>query len=127
MPALAILIGTALLLIGIGGYGYASANGSASPTALIPAIFGVLILLCGVVSIIKENLRKHSMHAALGIALLGLIGTVSGFVKFFTLISGGQVERPAAVISQAITSILCLILIIFGVMSFINARKNRIA
>ena len=127
MPALAILIGTALLLVGIGGYGYAAGNGHASPTALIPAIFGVLILLCGVIAILKENLRKHLMHGALVVALLGILGTASGFIKAFTLISGGTVERPAAVIAQTITAMLCLIFVIFGIKSFISARKKRIA
>ncbi len=113
-----------LILVGIGGFGYSSATGHASPTALIPAVIGLIITVLGYLSIQKENLRKHLMHGALVVALLGVLGTISGFIKLFTLIGGGQIERPAAVIAQSVTMVLCLVYILFGVKSFIDARKK---
>src|SRR5262245_350098 len=126
MPAITVLIGLMLILVGLGGFGYSYAkDGVAHLTALIPAAIGSLILLCGVLAIVKESLRKHAMHIALVIALLGFLGTVMGVVKLFTLIAGGSVERPLAVVSQSLTALLCIVFIIFGVRSFIAARRNR--
>ena len=128
MPAITVLIGLMLLLVGLGGFGYSYAKeGVAHFTALIPAALGIIILLCGAIAIFKESLRKHLMHGVLVVALLGFLGTVMGVVKLITLISGGSVERPLAVVSQSLTAALCLALIIFGVRSFIVARRNRIA
>jgi hypothetical protein len=126
MPAITVLIGLMLILVGIGGFGYSYAQtGASHPTALIPAAVGILILLCGVIAIFKENLRKHLMHGALLIALLGFLGTVMGAVKLFTLMAGGSVERPLAVVSQSLTAVLCLALVLLGIRSFIVARRDR--
>lgn len=126
MPAITILVGLMLILVGLGGFGYSYAkDGVAHFTALIPAVIGVLILLFGALAIFRENLRKHMMHGALLVALLGFLGTVMGVVKLFTLIAGGSVERPLAVVSQSLTAVLCLVFIILGIRSFIAARRAR--
>jgi multisubunit Na+/H+ antiporter MnhF subunit len=65
------------------------------------------------------------MHAALVVALLGFIGTVMGIPKTVSYLQGAQIERPAAAVAQALTAVFCLILIIFGVNSFIAARRAR--
>jgi drug/metabolite transporter (DMT)-like permease len=122
MPALTILIGLMLVLTGLGGYGYGYAtkgvDGHVSPTALIPAAIGLLILLCGVFAIFKESLRKHLMHAALLMALLGFVASV------VTTLTGALTLSPA-VVSKSITAVLCLALIILGVRSFVAARRDR--
>jgi hypothetical protein len=128
MPAITVLIGLMLLLVGLGGFGYSYAKeGVAHFTALIPAALGIIILLCGAVAIFKESLRKHLMHGVLVVALLGFLGTIMGVVKLITLITGGSVERPLAVVSQSLTAVLCLALIIIGVRSFIVARRGPLA
>jgi hypothetical protein len=128
MPAITILIGVMLFLVGVGGYGYSIAKATpeapASATALIPAAFGVLIIIFGYFSMAKENLRKHMMHGAMLVALLGFLGTVSGLIKLFSLLGGAELARPVAVVSQSITAILCLVLILLGVKSFIDARRK---
>ncbi len=120
MPALTVLIGLMLVLVGLGGYGYAfatkGAEGHVSPTALIPAAIGLLIMLCGVLSIFKESLRKHLMHAALVIALIGAIASAA--TLSFT--------ATAATASKSITAVLCLALVLFGIRSFIAARRERV-
>ena len=66
-----------LILLGVGGYAAASAGvmgAKASPTALIPAVVGILIGICGVVAL-RESLRKHAMHGAV---LVGLLGCLAG-------------------------------------------------
>jgi uncharacterized protein YacL len=127
MPALTVLIGLMLLLVGLGGFGFSYAKeGVAHYTALIPAVLGVLILFFGMMSIFKDSLRKHMMHGALLVALLGVLGTVMGPVKAVLMATGGAVaSSPTAIASQTITFILCLVFIIFGVRSFIVARRNR--
>ena len=121
MPAITITIGILLILVGLIGY---FATGGVSPTALIPSAIGLIISIAGFLAL-SEGRRKHAMHAAVAIALLGFLGTVGGLLKLPTLLSSGQVTRPAAVVSQSITAILCIILVGLGVRSFIAARRNR--
>ncbi len=65
------------------------------------------------------------MHGAAVLTLLGFAGTVGGLIKFFKMLGGAEMERPAAITVQAIMAILCLIFLIFAIKSFIDARKNR--
>ena len=125
MPSTTILFGTLLILLGIGSYGYVMTTPNPSPTALIPAIFGIVLVLLGFVAKSKENLRKHLMHAAVVVALLGFLGTVSSFFKIPSLFDG-TAARPVAVVAQLITALICLVYIILSVRSFIDARKNRV-
>jgi fluoride ion exporter CrcB/FEX len=124
MTSTSIICGFLLILIGIIGYGYGFANGNASLTALIPALFGVILVALGAAARAKEDLRKHLMHAALVIALLGFLATVSSFLKLPNLIDGSA-ERPAAVVAQFATAVVCLAFLILGIRSFIDARRNR--
>ena len=120
MPAIAILIGLMLILVGLGGFGYGYAkDGVAHFTAMIPAIIGLLILLCGAVAIFTESLRKHMMHAALLIAAFGGIATA---ITIFT----GKLEMSAPLASKSVTAVLCFVFVILGVRSFIAARRDRV-
>ena len=60
MPKITIGLGILLILLGLGGYFGTDAK---SFTALIPAFVGVPLLLLGCLAL-KDNLRKHAMHAA---------------------------------------------------------------
>jgi drug/metabolite transporter (DMT)-like permease len=124
MTSTSIVCGFLLILIGIIGYGYGYANGSASLTALIPALLGVILAALGAAAQAKEDLRKHLMHGALLIALIGFLATVSSFLKLPTLIDGSAL-RPAAVVAQFATAVVCLAFLILGIRSFIDARRNR--
>ena len=120
MPKITIVYAVLLIALGlVGFFGF----GRSSITALIPAFFGVLVLVAGLLAR-DEKLRRHAMHAASALGLLGFLGTVTGLVKFFTLIGGGEVARPAAVISQAVMAILSLIFFILCLQSFIAARRK---
>ena len=125
MPSTSIFFGFLLILLGAGGYVYGMANGNASPTALIPAVFGVLLIIFGVLARSKENLRKHLMHGAVLVGLLGFLATVGSFLKIPALLAG-TAERPAAVITQLTMAVICLAFVILCVKSFIDARRNRI-
>jgi uncharacterized membrane protein HdeD (DUF308 family) len=120
MARLTIIYGLLLIVLGVGSY---FVTGQESRTALIPALFGVPILLCGVVAL-RDHLRKHAMHGAAALALLGFLGSVPGLLKAFTLFGGGEVERPNAVIAQATMALLSLVFLVLCIRSFINARRS---
>ena len=61
MPLTAIVFGILLIGLGVGGF---FGTGAAHPTALIPAAFGLVLALLGLVALLKPNLRKHVMHVA---------------------------------------------------------------
>ena len=67
-----ITIGVGVVLIALGLIGYFPDQ--ASWTALIPAIFGVILAILGGVAM-QPNLRKHAMHVAV---MVGLIGFLAG-------------------------------------------------
>lgn len=110
-----------MVLVGIIGYAYGAMYSEyASKTALIPAAFGLVLVLLGFVSQKKENLRKHLMHAAILVALLGFIATAARLVP---RLSG--ITFTAAEISQIATALICLIFVILAIKSFADARRNK--
>lgn len=121
MAKLSITYGVIFILMGLISYFGIS---SESITALIPAFFGIPILILGWLGL-NEKYLKHTMHAAAVLMLLGFIGTMSGLIKFFKMLGGAETARPAAVTVQAIMAVLCLVFLIFAVKSFIDARRNR--
>ena len=123
MPSTSIACGALLILIGILGAVAGQLHGRFSPTALIPTIFGVLMAACGFLAWKKPDLRKHLMHGALLVALLGLIGTFMspGIRK---AISDGQIGDGTSFTAQISMGLICLLFIILGVKSFIDARRN---
>lgn len=123
MSRYAILFSLLLILLGLGSY---FGTGQTSITALIPAFFGLPLLLTGLLGL-RESLRQHAMHVAVMLALLGLLGTVGGIPKLVTLLGGGAVERPAAAVVQTLMAVLCAIFVGLCVHSFISARRRRTA
>jgi len=95
-------------------------TGHASPTALIPAIFGLVLALLGLISRMKDDLRKHLMHAAAAIALIGFILTAGRLVMNL-----GNLTLSAAVLSQLAMALISLIFVVLAVKSFADARRNR--
>ena len=119
MPSTAIGCGLALILIGIAGYVWGMVAGRASVTALIPAFFGLVIALLGAFAGSNENLRKHLMHAAM---LVGLIGFIVPAFRLLSNLSG--ISLTPAVVSQALMALFSLIFVILGIQSFVNARRS---
>jgi hypothetical protein len=119
MPSTAIFCGVFLILIGIIGYVYGAMDGNTSPTALIPAIFGLLLAILGALANSKPDLRKHLMHGALLIALLGFIIPI---IRILSKIS--TISLSPAVISQLAMALICLIFLVLGIKSFIDARRS---
>lgn len=121
MPSTAIISGVLLILVGIAGFGFSILDGANAPTALIPAAFGLLLVILGLIAKSKENLRMHLMHAAI---LVGLAGFIIPLTRLIPQLS--QIRVSLAVLSQVAMSLICLVFVILCVKSFIDARRNRI-
>src|SRR5262245_57046010 len=113
------LFGLILIALGVGSYWV---TGRTSVTALIPAFFGAVLLVCAMVARANEGARKHAMHAAVAV---GLVGALAALGRGLPEAIGGNVSRPA-VMSQLAMGGLLLIYVAMGVQSFIAARKARI-
>ena len=120
MPSLSIAFGTLLILIGLIGYINGVMTHHASITALIPAFFGLVLVVLGVVARMREHLRKHLMHAAAALTLLGFILTAGRLLSKL-----GDLTFSAAVASQVAMALVCLLYVILSIKSFADARRNR--
>ena len=138
MPSTSIVTGVLLILLGIFGYVFGLLDGHASPTALIPAAFGLLLVIFGFIARSKENLRKHLMHAAVLVAFIGfLIPAIRLISKYGGLFGSSDASAESAgigatasfislaVLSQAAMSVICLVFVILCIKSFIAARRSR--
>lgn len=120
MPSTTIALGVALIIVGLAGY---FLTGTASLTALIPAAFGMVIALSGVVARDPRR-RKHAIHAAVVFALLGFLGSARGLLQIGHLLDG-TAARPAAIVAQTIMAALTLGYIVMAVRSFAKARAEQ--
>jgi hypothetical protein len=91
-----------------------------SKTALIPAAVGVILILLGVFARMNEGLRKHLMHVAVIIALLGFIASAG---RLLSKVS--ELTYNAAVVSQVSMALVCLLFVILAIKSFVDARRRN--
>ena len=122
MAKVTIVFANLLIILGIVGF---VMTGSQHPTALIPTFFGVVFEALGVLTLVRPQIRKHTMHAAAALALIGFFGTIIGVIGLIKWAAGTEPAQPAAVISKSIMAVLCLIYVALCVRSFINARRER--
>lgn len=123
MPGITIGFGAVLCAIGLWGY-LGSDPDKQSVTALIPAFFGAALIVCGVLAM-AAKWRKHAMHAAAGIGLLGFLAAAGrGLPKLGSAISDDPTihRAPRLVLLMAL---VCLIFVATCVWSFIAARRRR--
>ncbi len=99
MASLTVVFGVLLTLLGVGTYSVTSPH---APTSLIPAVFGVLLILCGSLAKTEDTKKRMVwMHIAVTLGLVGfLIPTIRATVPFVHLLSGEAVVRPLAVWEQ---------------------------
>ncbi len=125
MPRITIVFGALLIILGLVAYFAMQEPGARSVTALIPAFIGLPLLALGLVAEARPTSRKHTMHAAAALGLLGFLGTMGGLIKALQWMGGTVPGRPEAVRVQAIMAIMCAIFIALCVRSFIAARRAR--
>jgi hypothetical protein len=148
MPRNAILFGLALVALGCLAYWGTPVSNESEPsaqtapadtatetkpaakrslTALIPAGFGVLLAIAGVVGLNPAQ-RKNAMHAAAGVAVLGFVLGGGRFVsKLPALFGGGEGVNQRAIVYTGLLGAVCLIYVIMSVQSFVAARKSGAA
>jgi len=119
MAITTVLTGVLLVALGAGGY---IGTGSEHKTALIPALFGILILICG---LLAQNAARRAtvMHIAVLLGTLGFLGSIVGFLKGVN--SEAMRTRPIAVEAQGVMALITAIFVGLCVQSFIKARKAR--
>ena len=121
MPLVTIVIG--ILLIILGGWAYLGQPAEeASATALIPAFFGLPVLLCGLLALGPRLLRMIAMHIVMLLALLGVLAPLGRLIP--SSIKNGF-ELNAATGTMIVMMVLSAILLVLGIRSFINARKAK--
>ena len=118
MPSTTRLFGLILIVLGVASY---TMTGRTSVTALIPAFFGAVFVICALVAR-NEAARKHAMHAAVA---LGLVGAIAPLVRAIPAALDGNATRPAVMAEFAMAAILA-VYVLLGVQSFIAARKARL-
>ncbi len=115
-----------VLLIILGVVSYVL-TGQKFPTSLIPVAFG--ILLCTFGSMAETPVAKRRMlfmHIAVTIGLLGFLATAPALVSAFQLFKGKLFPYPAAIEEKAAMSLLMLIYVVLCARSFIAARRSRV-
>jgi hypothetical protein len=102
-----LVLGLALVVLGISAY---VLSNFASVTALIPAVFGVLIVLLSVVGRQTDRHRLASYGIGL-LAVLGVLGSARGIPAMIALLTGKSVASTIAAVSQGAMIVICLILL----------------
>lgn len=118
MPRTTVAVGGVLIAVGVIAY---IVIAFASWTALIPAILGAVILICGLIALRRPTI---GVSIALAVALLGILGTASNVIQLGEVFVG-TAERPAAVIASTITFVLLVVYLVLGVRSFVVARRRK--
>ncbi len=121
MAGTSVIFGLLLAILGVYGYFGAEAD-HRSPTALIPAAFGLILIVLGALAR-RDALRKHAMHAAAAIAVLGFLFGAGWFIArpFVT----NKPLADMAGLSTATMAVLCGAFVAVCVKSFIDARRRR--
>ena len=117
-----MMCGGLLVLVGVIGYGTADAD-SRSPTALIPAGVGAVLVLLGALAF-NDKRRKHVMHLAAMVGLIGMIGGFMPLIRQYKKTGEFDPTKPSA-LSGELMILICGIFVWLCVSSFIAARKAR--
>ena len=118
MPKVGVFTGLVLVALGVGAY---LGSGRESVTALIPAFFGIPLVLTSALSF-NEKLLKMGMHIA---ATIGLLGFIAPLGRLISVAIKGKFEMNMATSCMIGMSIVCLLFVLLCVKSFIDVRKAR--
>ena len=95
-------------------------------TWLIPSVVGLPLIVLGLLADLNAASRKHLMHAAVTLALLGgLVALVQGIRQIVQLMVSGKEILPLAAGMIWAMTVLCFAFVGLCVRSFIAARKAR--
>lgn len=125
MSPIATAVGALLCIVGAVYYGNAPVD-HRSVTALIPLFLGFPIAVLGILAR-KEKMRKHAMHGAVLLALLGVLGSLRFVKGWIGMMQGVAPSNPPAAQEGLILFVVCVVFIVLAVRSFVAARKAQAA
>ncbi len=124
MPKITIVFG--LLLCGLSAAVLLLKQEFKLGTWLIPSVVGLPLIVLGLVAAKNAASKKHVMHAAVTLALVGgLVALVQGLRQLAGLMLSGKEILPLAAIMIWAMTILCFTFVWLCIQSFIAARKAR--
>jgi hypothetical protein len=113
MPKQTLIFAALLIALGLGAFFV-----SGSRTALMPAYPGVLLAIFAGLALFYPNARRHFMHAAAVVALLGALAPAAALV-----IRAAQMSPLALSVNIGMLA-LCGVVLVLMVRSFIAARRT---
>ena len=118
---LGIVLGIVLVVLGIGSY---VLSDFASITALIPAFFGILIVILGVVGRQQPARQRLAAYGIGLLAVLGVLGSTRGIPAIIALLTGDSVDSVIAAVSQGAMIVICLVLLATVIMFVRDTRAS---
>ena len=125
MPNITIALSLILILLGLVGY-FGSSAADPSVTALIPSVFGLVLLGLGAAAL-RSSWRKHAMHAVAAVALLGALAASGRGVASLAKLAGNGDVNMVAVSAILLMATVCWLLVGLCVASFVAARRRQAA
>jgi hypothetical protein len=113
MPKQTLVFAALLIALGVGAFVV-----SGSRTALMPAYPGALLAILGGLAMAFDGGRRHFMHVAAVVALLGALAPAAALV-----IRAAQMSWLALSVNLGML-VLCGVLLVLMVRSFIAARRS---
>jgi hypothetical protein len=110
---LAMLVGIVLLVVTI----ISVTAVAVTPTAFLPGIGGIILVVLAGLASQRENLARHAMHGAMLVALLMALGSLRVFTN--------PPDNTIVAAAQYVTLGASLVLLVVGINSFIQARRAR--
>ncbi len=118
---------TGVVLIVLGAV-YFFVTGAAHPTALIPAFFGVVLFLCGLLAKTPDTKRVMLwMHIAVTIGLIGFLFPGFRALKAFLGTAALTPVKQTAATESLIMAVICGVFTALCVRNFIANRRARLA
>jgi hypothetical protein len=112
VPKLTLIFALLLIALGIGGF-----LPQSSRTALVPAYVGAVLLGLGLLAMALDGARKHLMHVAAVVALLGALAPAAAL-----LIRAAQMSPLALGVNVGMLALSATLLALM-VRSFIATRR----
>lgn len=112
MPKTTLIFAVLLIALGLGAFGMSS-----SRTALLPAYLGIALTVLAGLALAFDGARKHLMHVAAVVALLGALAPAAAL-----LIRAAQMSPLALGVNLGMLALSAGLLVLM-VRSFIAARR----
>ncbi|HET6572760.1 MAG TPA: hypothetical protein VFG68_04090 [Fimbriiglobus sp.] len=128
MPSLSVMFGVVLTALGLVAYfnpaplGVGKDGAPATPghpSALSPVGAGAILVVAGLVAMAAPGSRKHAMHVA---AVVALLGTIGGLVP--VVLRKFDVQEVAVKVGLGM-AVLSALFLALCVNSFVQARRAR--